>query len=215
MILYTLVRLITMTMLGLLAALVGTFVAAIAGFLFGLWVLFALFCLWFFRDPDPEIPSAPGLFVAPGSGTVDVIDEATESQFMQGACRRVSIFLSVFDVHVQRAPVGGTVAYVQRTEGQFMNAMRLDSAAVNENVLFGFESADRPGEKVAVRLIAGVLARRIVPWARLGESVLRGERISLIQFGSRVDLYLPPETRVLVKLGTKVQAGKTVIAQRS
>ena len=100
------------------------------------------------------------------------------------------------------------------TEGQFLSALKKESATHNENVLIGFESTERPGEKVAVRLIAGVLARRIVSWIKAGNDVARGERISLIQFGSRVDLYLPLEVSVQVKLGDRVRGGETVVATR-
>jgi phosphatidylserine decarboxylase len=125
------------------------------------------------------------------------------------------VFLSLFDVHVQRAPVAGRVVLRKRTPGQFLNAMRTDSAACNENVLFGFESSERAGEKIGVRLIAGVIARRIVPWVAEGDVVERGERISLIQFGSRCDLYLPLSAKVQVQLGQHVRGGATVMATRA
>jgi phosphatidylserine decarboxylase len=195
--------------------LVGTLVAAFAGFLFGAWVLFGLFSLWFFRDPDPAVPAEPGLFVSPAHGRVDVIDEQEEPDFVAGRCRRISIFLSVFDVHVQKAPVAGRIACVRHRTGRFLNAMRLEAAAENENVLVGIESQDRSGERIAVRLIAGLIARRIVPWVTVGDGVSRGERISLIQFGSRVDLYLPPDTQVRVKIGDRVRGGETILACRS
>jgi phosphatidylserine decarboxylase len=210
---WTLVALVAITAIGIVAVFVGAFVAAIAGFLFGAWALFALFCLWFFRDPDPRVPLGAALVVAPGHGRVDVIDECTEPEFLAGPCRRVSIFLSLFDVHVQQAPVAGKIACVRHHAGQFLNAMQLDSAAVNENVLIGLDASEPPGGRVAVRLIAGVLARRIVPWVTVGDEVARGDRISLIQFGSRVDLYLPPGAEVQVKLGDRVRGGETVIAR--
>ena len=180
-----------------------------------LWIVFAGFCLWFFRDPDSRVPGDGSVYVAPAHGKVDVIESCTESEFLAGPCLRVSIFLSVFDVHVQKAPVSGRLVYQRHHPGQFLNAMRLDSAAVNENVMFGFENAAAPGEKVGMRLIAGVLARRIIPWAVVGDSVERGERVSLIQFGSRVDVYLPPEAQLVVKLGDRVEGGITALANRA
>jgi phosphatidylserine decarboxylase len=180
-----------------------------------LWLIFAVFSISFFRDPDPQVPPEPDAVVSPGHGTVDVIDETTEKVFMGGRCRRVSIFLSIFDVHVQNAPVSGRVAFLKHCAGKFLNAMRTDCGNFNENVLIGFESRESPGERVAVRLIAGLLARRIVPWVAEGDELAKGERTSLIQFGSRVDLYLPLTAEVTVRLGSKVKGGETVIARRT
>jgi phosphatidylserine decarboxylase len=214
LIFWTLIALLAVTAIGILGAVVGTLVAASAGFLFCGWVAFALFSLWFFRDPNPNVPLGANVIVAPAHGKVDVIDETTEPEFVGGNCRRISIFLSVIEVHVQRAPVAGKVAHLKHTAGEFLSALKTESAARNENVLIGFESSEKPGEKIAVRLIAGVLARRIVPWISQGDEVARGERISLIQFGSRVDIYLPFDAKIQVKLGDKVRGGETVIATR-
>ena len=143
---------------------------------------------------------------------MDVIDTTTEPEFMGGECQRISIFLSVIDVHVQNAPVTGRVAFFKHTPGQYLNAMKTESAQFNENVLIGFDSAEPRGEKIGVRLIAGLIARRIVPWVTENDAVQRGERISLIQFGSRVDVYLPLRAKIKVKLGDRVVGGETVIA---
>ena len=129
-----------------------------------------------------------------------------------GECRRISIFLSVFDIHVQNSPVAGKISYFHHAPGQYMNAMRTDCAQFNENVLLGIEAAEPRGEKIGVRLIAGLIARRIVPWIQLNDAVQRGERISLIQFGSRVDVYLPKHAKIKVNLCDKVIGGETVIA---
>ncbi|HUL51495.1 MAG TPA: phosphatidylserine decarboxylase [Candidatus Nitrosotalea sp.] len=192
-----------------------SFVAKLSALLFGLWSLFALFCLWFFRDPDPRVPQASDAIVAPAHGKVDAIEETTEPDFLGGVCRRISIFLSVIEVHVQKAPVAGKLAHLKHTPGQFLSALKSESAVHNENVLIGFESSEKSGERISVRLIAGVLARRIIPWAAVGNQVARGERISLIQFGSRVDLYLPISARVQVQLGDTVRGGETVVATRA
>jgi phosphatidylserine decarboxylase len=213
-------KMLLITLILVLLIPVGSFVAtvitvsafALSGFLIAFWFLFALFTLYFFRDPTPLVPAGASLVVSPGHGRVDVIDTTTEPQFMGGECRRISIFLSVLDVHVQNAPVGGKVAHFKYTEGQFLNAMKTESAKHNENVLIGFEAAEPRGVKVGVRLIAGVIARRIVPWVAQGDEVARGDRISLIQFGSRVDVYLPAAASIKVSLGDRVVGGQTVLA---
>ena len=195
------------------AAVVGTILSAIAlPVLLVLWVLFVGFTLYFFRDPTPRVPAGANLILSPAHGKVDVIDTLVESEFMAGECRRISVFLSVFDVHVQNAPVSGKVAFSKYAMGEFLNAMRTESAAHNENLLLGFEVDGRPGVRVGVRLIAGAIARRIVPFAQQGEQVQRGERISLIQFGSRADIYLPATARIQVKLCDHVAGGETVLA---
>jgi phosphatidylserine decarboxylase len=199
---------------GIIATFVGAMLVTLAAALLGVWFLFTLFTLYFFRDPDPAVPSDPAAIAAPAHGKVDCIDRVEEPVFMGGACQRVSIFLSVFEVHVQNAPVAGRIACAQHRDGRFLNAMKLESATENENLLIGFESSEQLGEKIAVRLIAGLLARRIVPWITLGDTVARGERTSLIQFGSRVDLYLPFSAKAQVRLGDKVIGGQTVVAQR-
>ena len=176
-----------------------------------LWGVFVAFTLYFFRDPEARVPAGPNLVVSPGHGTVDVVDELEEPVFMGGRCKRVSTFLSVFNVHVQNTPVGGVVKYVKHTPGKFLNAMATESASQNENVLVGFEAAGG-GKKVGVRLIAGLIARRIIPWVREGEEVPRGERMSLIQFGSRVDVYLPLTATIRVKPDDEVVGGETVLA---
>jgi phosphatidylserine decarboxylase len=214
LIFWTLVALLVLTAVGIVAAVVGMLAAAAAGFLFGAWAIFALLCLWFFRDPNPRVPLDADVIVSPAHGKVDLIDEGTEPEFLGGPCRRVSIFLSIFDVHVQKAPTAGKVACVRHTPGQFLNAMRSESGMQNENVFIGLESSERAGERIALRLIAGAIARRILPWVTVGEEVSRGERISLIQFGSRVTIYLPVNTKVEVQLGQHVRGGETVIARR-
>ena len=212
MLLVTLVLVLLVPVAGFLATLIGSAMVAFSILLILAWLLFALFTLYFFRDPNPRVPAGANLLVSPGHGKVDVIDTVAEPQFMGGECRRISMFLSVLNVHVQNAPVGGTVAYFKHTTGQFLNAMRTESASCNENVLIGFEAAEPRGVKVGVRLIAGVLARRIVPWVAPGDAVARGDRIGLIQFGSRLDVYLPQSARIEIKLGDRVVGGETVLA---
>jgi phosphatidylserine decarboxylase len=194
-------------------ALAGALAVAITPIVIVLWLLFAVFTLYFFRDPSPRVPPGTNLVLSPAHGKVDVIDTTIEPQFMGGECRRISMFLSVVDVHVQNAPVNGKIAFFKYATGQFLNALRTESSEHNENVLLGIELSDLPGRRIGVRLIAGAIARRIVPWVQQGDVVVRGERISLIQFGSRADVYLPLTAKIRVKLGDRAVGGETVFAE--
>ena len=177
-----------------------------------LWGLFTAFTFYFFRDPDPLVPGGPNLVISPAHGKVDVIDSTIEPDYIGGECQRISIFLSVFDVHVQCAPLTGRVAFYKYTTGRFLSALKTESAQFNENLLIGLDSSEPRGEKIGVRLIAGLIARRIVPWLKENDVVQRGDRISLIQFGSRVEVSLPRQAKIKVKLGDRVVGGQTVIA---
>ena len=201
-----------LVLIGPAIACLGYAIHSLAWVLIAFWVAFAGFTFYFFRDPVPLTPTGRNLVVAPAHGKVDVVDSSTEPDFMGGGCRRISIFLSVFDVHVQNAPVPGRVALLKHTPGQYLNAMSTDSAQFNENLLLGLNASEPPGEKIGVRLIAGLIARRIVPWIAQGDTVQRGDRIGLIQFGSRVEIYLPERAKIMVQLGQKVIGGETVIA---
>ncbi len=194
-----------------LATLIGRHNVAIATAVSVAWVAFAAFTLYFFRDPNPTTPNIPSAIVSPAQGKVDLMDETTEEEFLGGRCRRVSIFLSIIDVHVQRAPITGQLAFSKHKEGRFLSATKSDCGEFNENVLLGFASSELPGRKLSVRLIAGLLARRINVWAQTGETVHRGELIGLIQFGSRVHVYLPLDATVHVKLGDHVKVGETLL----
>jgi len=216
LILFSLIALVVVWALGAftgtIVALITAVAVALTPVLIVVWVLFAIFTLYFFRDPRPRVPAGPNLVVAPAHGKVDVVGTTTEPDFMGGECQRISIFLSVIDVHVQNAPVGGKVAWLKYTTGQFLNALKAESAVYNENVLLGFEASEPRGQKVGVRLIAGVIARRIVPFVQQGDEVARGDRISLIQFGSRADVYLPRNAKIKVKVDDRVVGGETVLA---
>ena len=196
-----------------LAAHIGAFIVGLAGVLGVLWVLFVVFTFYFFRDPDAAVPTGKNLVLAPGHGKVDTIDTTTEPEFLGGECQRISIFLSVFDVHVQNAPLTGRIAFFKHSPGQYFNAMRADCSKYNENVLIGIVAGEPLGEKIGVRLIAGLIARRIVPWIAPDDIVQRGERISLIQFGSRVDVYLPKSAKIKVQLGDRVVGGESILAE--
>ena len=212
MILITLVLVMLVPIIGVLGTLIGSAMVAVSVFLILIWAVFALFTFYFFRDPNAKVPAGRGLVVSPGHGKVDVIDTLTEMQFMGRECQRISMFLSVLDVHVQNAPVSGKVAYLKHTEGQFLNAMKTECATCNENVYIGIESTDPQNEKIGMKLIAGVLARRIVPFVEVGDNFARGDRVSLIQFGSRVDVYLPHSAKIKVKVGDRVVGGESVLA---
>ena len=211
---WSLLGLVLLLLGGMLATLVGSVIAALAAAFITVWIAFAIFTVCFFRDPTPIVPTDPNAIVAPAHGKVDCIEEVEELEFLGGKCRRVSTFLSVFDVHVQNAPLAGTVVHLRHTPGQFLNAMNRESGLLNENVLIGFESRERSGERIAVRLIAGLIARRIVPWISVRDVLERGERMSLIQFGSRVDIYVPLSAKICVNLGDRVKGGETTIALR-
>jgi len=170
-------------------------------------MLLAAFFLWFFRDPERLVPAGPGLVVSPGDG---LVTETVTITTPNGPRQRISIFLSVFDVHVNRAPIGGLLSDVHYQKGQYLNAMNPASADRNEQNVVTIRGAG--GVEVTLKQIAGLLARRIVFNCRQGDSVERGQRVGLIKFGSRVDVLLPPEARILVKVGERVKGASSVLA---
>ena len=167
----------------------------------------------FFRDPEANVPADVKLIVAPATGNIVEIKTVSESRFLGGEATMVAIFLSVFDVHVQRAPIDGTIRFVQYNRGQFLDARNPDASVKNENRVVGIESVD--GFRVTVRQISGLIARRIVGWAGQGAAVARGERLGMIRFGSRVELFVPPGTEIAVKTGDHAVGGETIIARRA
>lgn len=198
---------------GLLYALGLAVVAALLWFFVGsAWlvavpVLLAIFFLWFFRDPSRTVPQGEGLIVSPADGKV------TEAEWIEtpgGPRLRISIFLNVFDVHVNRSPIEGTVTLVEYRKGLYKNAMAPDSATVNEQSLITVENSRY---QVSFKQIAGLLARRIVCNVKVGDKVERGQRIGLIKFGSRVDVLLPSEAILKVKKGMRVSCGSSVLAE--
>ena len=169
-------------------------------------VLLAAFFLWFFRDPERVIPELYGAVVSPGDGKVTDVSPVTENG---QARKRISIFLSVFDVHVNRSPIAGVIRDVRYQKGQFMNAMAAASAEQNEQNIVTVEG---DGQSVVFKQIAGLLARRIVFNPKVGDRVRRGERIGLIKFGSRVDVLMDATAEVRVKVGDRVRGGASVLA---
>ncbi len=171
------------------------------------------FTISFFRDPEATVPSDPGVIVAPATGKIVEIKTVNEPHFLKGEATMVAIFLSVFDVHVQRAPMGGEVRFVQYNPGEFLDARNPNASLQNENRIVGIESAD--GFRVTVRQISGLIARRIVGWADEGAPLAKGERFGMIRFGSRVELFLPPGTEIAAKVGDYAKGGETIIARRT
>jgi phosphatidylserine decarboxylase len=169
-------------------------------------LLLALFFLWFFRDPERAIPDAAGALVSPGDGKVTDVSFVTASGGKQA---RVSIFLSVFDVHVNRSPIAGVVREVRYQRGKFLNAMNQASAEQNEQNIVRVEG---DGQVVVFKQIAGLLARRIVFHPKVGDRLERGQRVGLIKFGSRVDVLFDASAVLQVKVGDRVRGGASVLA---
>lgn len=170
-------------------------------------VLLACFFLWFFRDPERTIPQDEGAVLSPGDGKVTDVSKVRLGSVEQ---TRISIFLNVFNVHVNRSPIAGIIRNIRYQRGQFMNAMDKDSAEHNEQNIVTMEGDDR--QFVVFKQIAGLLARRIVFYPKIGDRLERGQRVGLIKFGSRVDVLLDPSVRVNVKIGDHVKGGSTVLA---
>jgi phosphatidylserine decarboxylase len=173
---------------------------------------FTLFTAYFFRDPDRVVPGDPGLVVAPADGRVLSVEDVDEPTFMGGPARRVTIFLNVFDVHVQRSPVAGVVRHYEYRPGKYLVAWEPKASELNEQASLGIETPEGP---VLVRQIAGLVARRIVTRPREGDILERGARYGLIRFGSRVDLFVPVSWEIGVEPGHRVRAGSSVIGRMS
>ncbi len=167
----------------------------------------------FFRDPDRRPSQEPGLVLAPADGKIIDIRQMKENTFVNEHCTRVSIFMNIFNVHVNRAPIAGTITYLSYNPGKFISAFKDKASLANEQVIIGFnEEENGKPVKVLVKLIAGLIARRIVVWKDVGDELARGDRMSLIKFGSRAEVFFPAGTELSVKVGDRVKAGETVIA---
>ena len=172
-------------------------------------LLLAAFCLWFFRDPERAVPETPGAIVSPGDGKVtDVAPSPSDGERRT----RISIFLNVFDVHVNRSPIAGVIRDVRYQNGKFLNAMAANSADENEQNIVTVEGE---GQTVIFKQIAGLIARRIVFNQKVGDRVARGERVGLIKFGSRVDVVVDASAKISVKVGDRVKGGASVLAYLS
>ena len=201
-----------------IAALVaaGAYAAAFNRRSWPLWLLaflltiIALWVAYFFRDPERTGERGDTVVVAPADGKVVLITDVDEPAFLHGKATRVSIFMNVFNVHVNRYPVSGTVKYRHYNPGKFLNAAVEKSSLENEQASVGIESGPY---RILVRQIAGLIARRIVTYGREGEKVDQGQRMGIIRFGSRVDVYMPTDSKVRVKIGDMTVAGTTVVAE--
>jgi phosphatidylserine decarboxylase len=190
-----------------LAAVATWFISAWFSLIF---LALFLFTVAFFRDPDRPVPADPNLVVAPADGRVNDIVELDEKEVLKTKTRRVGIFLSIFDVHTNRAPITGCIIYRKHHEGLCLDARDPHCPEKNEAMTWAFEN---PRGTIVVRQLTGAIARRIVAWANVGDELKKGERFGMIRFGSRTELYLPLEAEVLVKTGDHVSGGSTVIAR--
>jgi phosphatidylserine decarboxylase len=180
--------------------------------IFQLWwgaifVALGLFVLYFFRDPERQIPTEPGAVVSPADGhVVEIVEETLGGR----SGKRVSIFLSIFDVHVNRAPVAGQISHMDYHRGRFMAAWKEKASDANEQNVITIVA---PGGEIMFKQIAGWVARRILCWTKIGDEVKLGQRIGMIRFGSRVDIWLPADAQILVQRGQHVAGGATQIAR--
>jgi phosphatidylserine decarboxylase len=176
------------------------------------FLVVTLFMVFFFRDPNRIIPGGEGLFVSPADGKVILIRDVHEKDYLNSETKEISIFMSPLNVHVNRAPCDGRVSVVKYSPGKFMAAYKDNASVKNENIVMVLD-----GEKgrVLVRQVAGFVARRAVCRARVGDVLKRGERYGIIKFSSRLDVYLPKDAQINVRLGDNVKAGETVIATES
>jgi phosphatidylserine decarboxylase len=175
----------------------------------GILIALALFCFSFFRDPDRSIPIDEDAVVSPADGRVVVV---TEEENAGRPGTRISIFLAIWNVHVNRSPLTGIISEVKYLPGKFLAAWDPKASIQNEQNVFTLST---PGGHIEFKQIAGLIARRVVSWKKPGESVLRGERIGLVRFGSRVDIWIPREAQITVKVGDTVHGGSSMLARWS
>jgi phosphatidylserine decarboxylase len=194
----------------------GAFGFAITRRSWGLWLaaflllLLALWVAYFFRDPERTGERGPSLVVSPADGKLIMITEVDEPSFIKGRAIRLSIFMNVFNVHVNRYPVAGVVKYINYNKGKFFNAATEKSSLENEQMSVGID----PGRhRILVRQIAGLIARRIVTYSKVGETVKQGDRMGIIRFGSRVDVFIPVNSTLRAKVGDITVAGVTILAE--
>lgn len=173
----------------------------------GILVFLGLFVFYFFRDPERKIPVDPGAVVSPADGhVVEIVDEPFEGE----SGRRISIFLSIWDVHIQRAPAAGRIAGVTYQPGKFYAALRKAASEKNEQNIIVMQT---PGGRLVFKQIAGAIARRVLCWKRVDEQVALGERVGMIRFGSRVDVWLPEAAEIIVRRGQRVWGGASILAK--
>jgi phosphatidylserine decarboxylase len=194
----------------LVLALAGVTASFVSAWLSIVFLALFLLTIAFFRDPNRRVPADPNLIVAPADGRVSDIVELDEKEVLKTKTRRLGIFLSIFDVHTNRAPIDGRVIYRQHHEGLCLDARDPDCPERNEAMTWALEN---PRGTIVVRQLTGAIARRIVAWAKVGDELKKGERFGMIRFGSRTEVYLPLDAEVRVKTGDHVSGGSTVIAR--
>jgi phosphatidylserine decarboxylase len=182
----------------------GWYIAAVPLVIIALWVVY------FFRDPERTGDRGEQLVVSPADGLVVMVTDVEEPSFIAGMATRISIFMNVFDVHVNRYPVNGIVKYLQYNKGLFLHAAHEKASLDNEQMSVGIESGSR---RILVRQIAGLVARRIVNYAKAGDKAEQGVRMGIIRFGSRVDVFIPTDSAVKIEVGKRTVAGTTVLAE--
>jgi phosphatidylserine decarboxylase len=195
---------------------VAVFALALARRSWALWLLaliltvVALWVAYFFRDPERTGERSSHIVVAPADGKLIMITEVDEPTFIEGRALRLSIFMNVFNVHVNRYPVDGVVKHVHYNKGKFLNAAAEKSSIENEQSSVGIESGPY---RILVRQIAGLIARRIVTYSQVGQQAKQGDRMGIIRFGSRVDVFIPTDAKLRVQLGANTIAGVTVLSE--
>jgi phosphatidylserine decarboxylase len=189
-------------------------------FLLGFWagwlilllgLVVTLFFAYFFRDPERAVPTDPGMVISPADGRVIALERVREEKFLKQPMQKLSIFMNVFDVHVNRAPVAGQIQAMAYQPGRYLAANRSEAPDQNEQLAIHLRTLE--GAEVVMVQIAGLLARRIISYVQEGDNLDRGERVGLICFGSRVDLYLPERCQAQVSIGQKVKAGSSVLGR--
>jgi len=173
-------------------------------------LIVTLFMTFFFRDPERKIPEGKGIFVSPADGKVILIRDVYEETYLKADSKEISIFMSPLNVHVNRSPCDGKVELVKHSRGKFISAYKEDSSLKNENIVMILKTKEG---RVLVRQVAGFIARRAVCKVKASDMLRRGQRYGIIKFGSRLDVYLPKDTKIMVKLDDKVKAGETVIGK--
>lgn len=182
----------------------NTIVKIFAGVLCIIFILI----VFFFRDPERNIPQEENAVIAPADGKIILIEEVNDNEYLNNRAKIVSIFMSVFNVHINRVPITGTVEYLKYNKGKFLPAFTEESSLKNENYAVGISNGN---QKVLFKQIAGLIARRIVNNLKLNQSVKAGQRFGMIKFGSRVDIIMPLSTQISVSLNQKVKGGETII----
>ncbi|HKZ46806.1 MAG TPA: phosphatidylserine decarboxylase family protein [Thermodesulfobacteriota bacterium] len=196
----------------ILASIFGTIILFLAGLKSVSYLSggLAVFIISFFRDPEREIPSETDAIISPADGRIIIVDSVFENRFMKQDAIKISIFMNVFNVHVNRVPASGKVSGVFYNPGKFFSADKDKASLENEQNALLIEAKN--GKRFVVNQIAGLIARRIVCYAKEGDKIERGKRFGMIRFGSRLDVYLPVDCRINVKVGDKVKAGSSILA---